>query len=75
MVMEMINIARTMGVVNDNRVSELINKRVATRLIWIPGIKPVNNPAKIPSNIETIISINIYFLFLNFSLRNLSPKA
>jgi hypothetical protein len=38
MVMEMINIARTMGVVNDNRVSELINKRVATRLIWIPGI-------------------------------------
>lgn len=34
-------------------------RKVATRLMWMPGVRPVKVPAVHPSNNARIISINI----------------
>jgi len=48
--------ARIRGLVIERKAAELINKRVATRFIWIPGISPVIIPQRIPIRIAKMIS-------------------
>jgi hypothetical protein len=60
MVIDMIKIARFIGVVIDNNEEELIKSRVATRFMCIPGTRPEKRPARIPKNIEIIICSIIF---------------
>ena len=52
---DIINSAKTIGVVNFNKNKEEVRTNVATKLIWIPGVKPVIVPAIEPRIIASKI--------------------
>ena len=45
------------GVVILRSVVEIDKRRIAMRLIWMPGVRPVKVPAKIPKKIAIVIEI------------------
>jgi predicted Zn-dependent protease len=51
--------ARTIGDVRERRVADEINNRAATRLMWMPGARPVKVPKVTPTIIANNISINM----------------
>lgn len=56
---EMIKIDIINGEVNNSNEGEELKINNATKFMCIPGMRPVNIPAKIPILIAIIISINI----------------
>lgn len=52
-------IANVNGLVRDSRIVEKLIVIIATKLIWIPGVRPVRVPASNPKIIAIEISINI----------------
>src|SRR3989338_3055465 len=46
---EMINTARTMGEVYARRTEEKETSKTETRLTWMPGMRPVKTPVRMPS--------------------------
>ena len=56
---EIINIARIIGVVNFNKKMDEVRTNVATKLIWMPGVSPVIVPAIEPKIIAIRICDNI----------------
>ena len=54
-----INITRIIGEIGRRSEAEIEISKIEIKLICIPGIKPVNVPAVIPSKIAIINSINI----------------
>src|SRR3989338_1046358 len=59
--MEMINTESVTTSVNPRNHDEAPNNAVETRFVWMPGISPVNTPARIPSPVA--ISISTTFIF------------
>lgn len=61
------NTTRAIGGKNVNKKGEINRSNTETKLIWIPGIRPVIVPIAIPKSNAIIISINILFLrgFIN----------
>ena len=53
------NIIIVNGETKERREAEIVNNITAIRLIWIPGIRPVIVPAKIPINKKSISWNNI----------------
>lgn len=57
--MEVMNTIKYNGRIGLRKEEEVDIKIAPTRLIWIPGIKPVNVPARLPKINAIIISISI----------------
>ncbi len=53
---EVMKIARVRGVVRFKRTVEKLIVIIATRLMWIPGVRPVRVPASNPRRIAIVIS-------------------
>ncbi len=56
MAIDVMNIANVRGVVRFRRNAEKLIVIIATRFIWIPGVRPVIVPAINPSRIAIAIS-------------------
>jgi hypothetical protein len=56
---EIINTAKLNGLKYASKKGDTANKEVATRLTWIPGIKPVTMPMRIPNDKTSNNSTNI----------------
>lgn len=54
--MEVMNIAKIIGVVIDSRIVEKLSVIIATKFMWIPGVRPVRVPARSPNKIAREIS-------------------
>jgi len=57
---DVIKIARVKGEVKDSRNVEKLIVIIATKFIWIPGVRPVKVPASNPKIIAIENSINIF---------------
>ena len=65
MAMEVMKIIKTIGEVIDKRNDEKLSVMIATKFMWIPGVRPVMVPANNPK-IIAIISINIGEVYVYF---------
>lgn len=65
MAIETMNTAREIGEKYPRNNPEAARRLVATRFMWIPGVKPVKQPAMIP-RINAIINSSIIHIFLLF---------
>jgi hypothetical protein len=61
----MMKMAKVRGEVIFRRVVERERRRIAMRFMWIPGVRPVKVPAKIPKRIAIVSSKNITFIIYN----------
>jgi hypothetical protein len=56
---ETIKITREIGGKNGKRIAEIVRRKNATRFMWMPGIRPVKTPIKVPAMKAKSISISI----------------
>ncbi len=55
-------IVRVIGEVRVRSVVEIERRRIAIKLIWMPGVRPVRVPAKRPRRIAMVSSKSISFI-------------
>jgi hypothetical protein len=65
MAIDVMKIIKTIGEVIDKINVETLSVMIATKFMWIPGVRPVMVPANNP-NIIAIISINIVEIYIYF---------
>ena len=65
MAIDVMKIIKTIGAVIDKINVETLSVMIATKFMWIPGVRPVMVPANNP-NIIAIISINIVEIYIYF---------
>ncbi len=65
MAIDVMKIIKTIGEVIDKINVETLSVMIATKFMWIPGVRPVMVPANNP-NIIAIISINIVEIYVYF---------
>ena len=65
MARDVMKIIKTIGEVIDKINVETLSVMIATKFMWIPGVRPVMVPANNP-NIIAIISINIVEIYIYF---------
>ncbi len=65
MAIDVMKIIKTIGEVIDKITVETLSVMIATKFMWIPGVRPVMVPANNP-NIIAIISINIVEIYIYF---------
>ena len=65
MAIDVMKIIKTIGEVIDKINVETLRVMIATKFMWIPGVRPVMVPANNP-NIIAIISINIVEIYVYF---------
>lgn len=56
-----IKTANVIGVVWFSKMGDALNNRIHTKLIWMPGIRPVKIPKSMPNKIAINISMNIIY--------------
>ena len=59
--------ARVIGVVIDSKIAEKLSVIIATKLMCIPGVRPVRVPASNPRKIARVSSIIILLLLVTIT--------